>query len=132
MGWGEAPLKAFLNPPKACMLKDQTLKKTRTLLFLGSRLPGTRPNFLFLPENRYGKEQVVFSGRGRRDPKISFALKQPRLAPVQPWGCSRARDNFGCLRPRPEKTTCSFPYRFSGENRNSGLVPGNRNPNTFP
>ena len=30
--------------------------------------------------------------------------------------------------PSPEETTCSFPYRFSGENRNSGLAPGNRNP----
>ena len=68
-------------------------------------------------------------GPGRRDPKISLALEQPRLAPVQPWGCSRARDNSGTLRPRPEKTTCSFPYRFSGKNTNSGLVPGNRDPN---
>ena len=30
-------------------------------------------------------------------------------------GCSRARDNFGTLRPQPKKTTCSFPYRFFGE-----------------
>ena len=35
---------------------------------------------------------------------------------------------FETLRPSPEKTTCSFPYRFSGKNRNSGLVPGNRDP----
>ena len=80
-------------------------------------------------ENRQGKEQVVFSGRGWRGPKISLALEQPRLAPVHPWGCSGARDNFGTLRPSPEKTTCSFPHRFSGKTRNSGLVPGNRNPN---
>ena len=50
---------------------------------------------------------------------------------MQPWGCSRARDNFGSLRPLPEKTTCSFPYRFSGKSRNSGLVPGNRDPKSF-
>ena len=30
-------------------------------VFLGSRLPGTRPEFLNFPENRQGKEQVVFS-----------------------------------------------------------------------
>ena len=61
---------------------------------------------------------------------MSLALEQPRLAPVQPWGCPRARDIFGSLRPSPEKTTCSFPYRFLGKSRNSGLVPGNRDPNT--
>ena len=96
---------------------------------LGSRLPGTRPEFLDFPENRQGKEQAVFSGEGQRDPKISLALEQPRLAPVQPWGCPRARDNFGTLRPSPKKTTCSFPCRFSGKSRNSGLVPGKRDPN---
>ena len=48
---------------------------------------------------------------------------------MQVWGCSRARDILGSLRPRPEKTTCSFPCRFSGKSRNSGLVPGNRDPN---
>ena len=86
--------------------------------------------FLDFPENRQGKEQVVFSGDGQRDPKISLALEQPRLAPVQPWGCPRARDNFGTLRPSPKKTACSFPYRFSGKSRNSGLVPGKRDPKT--
>ena len=61
---------------------------------------------------------------------MSLALEQPRLAPVQPWGWRRARDNFGPLRPSPAETTCSFPYRFSGKSRNSGLVPGKRDPNT--
>ena len=60
---------------------------------------------------------------------MSLALEQPRLTPVQPWGCPRARDTFGSLRPSPEKTTCSFPYRPSGKSRNSGLVPGERDPN---
>ena len=59
---------------------------------------------------------------------MSLALEQPRLAPVQSWGCPRARDNFGTLWPLPEKTTCSFRYRFSGKSRNSGVVPGNRDP----
>ena len=45
-------------------------------------------------------------------------------------GCSRARDTLGSFRPSPEKTTCSFPYRFSGKSRNSGLVPGKRDPNS--
>ena len=53
---------------------------------------------------------------------MSLAQEQPRLAPVQPWGCP-------ALRPSPEKTTCSFPYQFSGKSRNPGLVPGNRDPN---
>ena len=61
---------------------------------------------------------------------MSLALEQPRLAPVQPWVCPRARDILGTLRPSPEKATCSFPYRFSGKSRDSGLVPGNRDPKT--
>ena len=60
---------------------------------------------------------------------MSLCLEQPRFAPVQPWGCPRAGENFGSLWPSPEKTTCSFPYRFSGKSRNSGLVRGNRDPN---
>ena len=37
----------------------------------------------------------------------------PRLPPVQPWGCPRARDIFDTRRPSPPKTTCSFSYRFA-------------------
>ena len=59
---------------------------------------------------------------------MSLALEQPRLAPVQSCGCPRARDIFGTLRSSPEKTTCSFSYRFSGEIQESCLVPGNRDP----
>ena len=57
---------------------------------------------------------------------MSLALEQPQGCTGASLGCSRARDILGSLRPRPEKTTCSFPYRFSGKSRNSGLVPGNR------
>ena len=77
-----------------------------------SRLPGTRPEFLDFP--KIDKEQVAFSGEDRRDPKMSLALEQPRLAPVQPWGSPRARDNSGTLRPSPKKSTCSFPYQYMG------------------
>ena len=45
---------------------------------------------------------------------MSLALEQPKLTPVQPWGCPRARDNFGTLLPLPEKTTCSFLIDFRG------------------
>ena len=100
---------AMVNNSKSEKIRDTLpLKIWKRGKDLGSRLPGTRPEFLDFPENRQGKEQVVFSGEGQRDPKISLALEQPRLAPVQPWGCSRARDNFGTLRPRPKKTTCSL------------------------
>ena len=60
---------------------------------------------------------------------MSLALGQPQGCSGASLGCARARDIFGSLRPSPEKTTCSFPYRFSGKSRNSGLVPGNRDPN---
>ena len=63
---------------------------------------------------------------------MSLALEQPQACTGASLGCSRARDILGSLRPRPEKTTCSFPYRFSEKNRNSGLVPGNRDPNQNP
>ena len=43
---------------------------------MGSRLLGTRPEFLDFPENPYGKEQLPFSGEGRRVPKKSLALGQ--------------------------------------------------------
>ena len=69
-------------------------------------------------------------GRGPERPQNSLLLWGiPKVAPVQVWGFPRARDCFGTLRPSPEKTTCSFPYRFSGKSRNSGLAPGNRDPN---
>ena len=35
------------------------------------------------PRKSIREEQVVFSGEGRRDPEMSLALEQPRLAPVQ-------------------------------------------------
>ena len=72
---------------------------------------GKYPSSPFLHQKMFG---VVFSGKGRRVPKMSLAVEQPRLAPVQPWGCPGARDIFGTLQPSPEKTTCSFPYRFRG------------------
>ena len=42
------------------------------------------------------------------------ALEHPKVAPVQVWGCTRARDIFGTRRPSPIKTTCSFSDRFRG------------------
>ena len=41
---------------------------------------------------------------------MSLALEQPRLVPVQPWGCPGAADNSGTLWPSLEKTSCSFPF----------------------
>ena len=45
----------------------------------------------------------------------------PKVAPVQVW-VALEQETFW---PSPEKTTCSFPYRVSGKNRNSGFVQGN-------
>ena len=47
---------------------------------------------------------------------------------MQVWVALEQETISGSLRPRPEKTTCSFPYRCSGKTRNSGLVPGNCDP----
>ena len=55
-------------------------------------------------------------GRGPERPQMSLALGQPQGCTGASLGCSRARDIFGFLRPSPEKTTCSFPDRFSGKN----------------
>ena len=78
----------------------------------------------FYPKNRDGKGQVVLSGEGRKVPKMSLALEQPRFAPVQPWRAQEQEIIWGLSGPRPKRTTCSLPYRFSVKNRNSGLVPG--------
>ena len=38
----------------------------------------------------------------------------PKVAPVQVWGCTGARDIFDSPGPSTEKTTCSLCYRFRG------------------
>ena len=68
---------------------------------LGFRMPGTRP------EGK--KEQVGFSGEGRRVPKMSHFWVSPALA------------RKDCL--------LLLPLSIFGESTNSGLVPGSRDPN---
>ena len=46
----------------------------------------------------------------------------PKVAPVQVWGCSRARDIFGTPGPSSKKTTCSFSYRFRGNPGSRGCT----------
>ena len=47
--------------------------------------------------------------------KCLLLKSNPKVAPVQVWGCTaRARDIFGTPGPSPKKTTCSFSYRFRG------------------
>ena len=55
---------------------------------------------------------------------MSLAVEQPQGYTGASLGCSRARDILAFL--PPNKTTCSFPYRFSGDNRNSLLCPLSR------
>ena len=64
--------------------------------------------------------QVVLWCDSRRDLKISLALEHPRLAPLQPRGCFRAKDHFENLRPSSQRTTCSVSYRSTG---NPGIQP---------
>ena len=59
-------------------------------------------------------------GRGTESLEICLDVKQPQGCTGASLGCSRARDNFETFQPSPAKTTCSFPYQFSGEIRNSG------------
>ena len=59
---------------------------------------------------------------------MSLALEQPKVAPVQVWGCSRARDIFETPGPSPQKTTCFFSYRFRGSSGISALYQGLRVP----
>ena len=58
--------------------------------------------------------------------KCLLLQSNPKVAPVQVWGCTRARDIFGTPGPSPKKTTCSFSYRFRGSSGNSGVVPGSQ------
>ena len=61
---------------------------------------------------------------------MSLALGQPQGCTGASLNCSRARNILGTLQPFPEKTTCCFPYRFSGKSKKSDFVPGNRDPNS--
>ena len=49
-----------------------------------------------------------------------------RSRTVQVWGCSRARDIFETHGPSPQKTTCSFSYRFRGSSGITALYQGLR------
>ena len=51
---------------------------------------------------------------GPERPKMSPALEQPRLAPVQPWGCPRARDNFWNSPALARKHYLLLPLDFQG------------------
>ena len=53
-------------------------------------------------------------GRGPERPQNVSCSRATQGCIGASLGCSRARDIFGSLRPSPEKTTCSFPYRLWG------------------
>ena len=94
---------------------------------LGSRLPGTRPKFLDFPKiNKEGAS--VFSGEDRRGPKATLTLEHLRLAPVQPWVALEQETFWGLSGLRPKRLRAPSLIDFSGKSRNSGLVPGNRDP----
>ena len=59
---------------------------------------------------------------------MSLALEQPRLAPVQPWGCPRARDILELSGPRPKRLLAPSLIDFRGNPGIRGIVPGNRDP----
>ena len=81
-------------------------------------------------ENPSEKEQVVvFGARAGESQNCLLLYCNPKVAPVQVWVALEQETFLGLSDHRPKKTTCSFSYRFSGKNRNSGPVPGNRNPN---
>ena len=68
--------------------------------------------------------------RAGESQKCLLLLGNPRVAPVQVWVALEQETFFGTLRSSPEKTTCSFPYRFRRKSRNPGLVPGHGDPNS--
>ena len=86
-----------------------------------ARIPG------FPPETIRGEASSLL-GQGPESPSnVWVALEQPRLAPVQPWVCSRTRGMFGtpvCA----AKDYLLLPLSIYGESRNSGLAPGNWDP----
>ena len=55
---------------------------------LGPRLPCTRPEFLDVPKNWSGKEEIVF-GAVRK--QVSLAREQPTLAPETCIGVTKLR-----------------------------------------
>ena len=84
--------------------------------------------FRFSPKIVVRKEQVVFSGEGRRVPKLLES--NPKVAPVQVWVALEQDTFLGLSGPRPKTLLAPSLIDFQGKNRNSALVPGNRNPKT--
>ena len=51
---------------------------------------------------------------------LSLLWSNPKVAAVQVWGCSRARNICGTPGGASEKTSCSFSYRMTGAIRDFG------------
>ena len=89
--------------------------------------------FHFFSKDLRGSEEMElfwWFSFSRKSKEKKIRVEQPQGCTGASLGCSRARGIFVTFRPSPEKTTFSFPYRFSGKtNRKSGLVPGNQDPN---
>ena len=77
------------------------------LTWYKARIPG-------FPRKSIRKEQVVFSGEGRRDPKVSLALGQPKVAPVQVWVALEQETFLGLSGPRPKRLLAPFLIDFRG------------------
>ena len=57
----------------------------------------------------------------RESRECPLLWSNPRLAPVQPGGCSRARDIFGTPGPPPERTTAPSPINLGAIREFRGL-----------
>ena len=69
------------------------------------------------PQNRWEKEQVVFSEEGPRVPKMHLALEQPHTctgATLGLLGCSRARDIFVTPGLPPKRLLAPSPIDLGG------------------
>ena len=90
---------------------------TTLIAWCNPRIPG-------FPLNRFEKEQVVFLVEGQEPRKCLLLYSYPKVAPVQVWGCYRAKDIGGTPGPSSKKTTCSFScISIWGQSGNSGVVP---------
>ena len=109
---------------------DYILQKDASL----KRIEGWDPDCLVQGPNSWISQKIhkegasSLFGRGPESPQNVCCSRATQTCTGATLGLPRGRNIFGTLRPSPEKTTCSLPYRFSGKSRNSGLVPGNRDP----
>ena len=109
--------------------QNNTRTTSSTVLELGSRLPGTRPEFLDFPRKSIGEGASSLFGRGPKSPQnISCSRATPKLHRCN-FGVALEQEMFwGLFGPRPKRLLAPSPIDFRG---NPGIRYFACSPETF-